>query len=606
MKQEKQLRILFTSVGRRVELMQSFRRAAEEKNIDLKIYGADITRDAPALFYCDEKRKVCKIREPQYIPQLLQICREDRIDLLIPTIDTDLLLLSQNKSKFEQLGTKVFISAEDKIALCRDKRYTADFYISCGVDSPKPVDKVEDYQGGFPAFIKPKDGSSSINAYRADTKEELLAFSEKVPGYIIQPFIDGREYTVDILCDFEGNPIYVTPRERLAVRSGEVLKTKITQDDKMIEESLHVIKGFCPCGPITLQLIREKNTGNDSFIEINPRFGGGAPLSMMAGADAARATLMLLLGEKIPYQEKAAGDGLIYSRFDQCVCIREEEQQNMAYQASIGIPEKEPQKKEQEKIIHPASSGLPNAQNRVSSSTHRFLYTPQSLSNTQNGVSGIIKSLLEADIYVSDIEAVILDLDDTLYNEIDYIKSGYRKIAEKYPNIPEAEQELWQYFKERKPAIDLFLKKHGLEADKEACLSCYRSQMPELILSEEHKNLLKKWRAEGKKLGIITDGRPEGQRNKIQALGLEELVDEIIITDELAGKNGDVRKFRKPAKPAFEIMQLRMEVPYEKMVYIGDNPSKDFFAPQELSMKTLWLQNEQGVYYHSADRDSAG
>jgi carbamoyl-phosphate synthase large subunit len=391
MKPSRQIRILFTSVGRRVELVQSFRRAAEKLQMDLKIYGADVTEDAPALFSCDEKRKVCRIREPQYIPQLLKICEEDRIDLLIPTIDTDLLILAQNKSKFEQIGTNVFISDEDKIALCRDKRYTADFYISCGVDSPRPVDNVENYQGGFPAFIKPKDGSSSVNAYRVDTQEELLALSEKVPDYIIQPFIDGREYTVDVFCDFEGNPVYITPRERLAVRSGEVLKTRITQDDRMIEESRNVIKGFCPCGPVTLQLIRENKTGNDYFIEINPRFGGGAPLSMMAGADAALATLRLILGEKVEYREKAAGDGLVYSRFDQCVCIREEDQQNT--------------------------------------------------------VSAIIKTLSEADIYVSDMKAVILDLDDTLYNEIDYIKSGYRNIAEKYPQIPEAEQELWQYFK---------------------------------------------------------------------------------------------------------------------------------------------------------------
>lgn len=85
-------------------------------------------------------------------------------------------------------------------------------------------------------------------------------------------------------------------------------------------------------------------------------------------------------------------------------------------------------------------------------------------------------------------------------------------------------------------------------------------------------------------------------RNKIAALGLEELVDEIIVTDELAGSGGDVKKFRKPAKIAFQMMQMRMGIPYEKMVYIGDNQSKDFKAPEELHMGTLWFQNKEGLY----------
>lgn len=538
MKTNKELRILFTSVGRRVELIQAFQHAAKTQGIILKIYGADITEDAPALFYCDKRRKVCKIREKEYIPQLLKICREDTIDLLIPTIDTDLLILAQKKEAFAQIGTKVLISSEDKIALCRDKRYTADFYIACNVLSPEPVDKVEDYQGNFPAFIKPRDGSSSVNAYRVNTLEELKIFSRKVPDYIIQPFIDGKEYTVDILCDFNGNPIYITPRERLAVRSGEVLKTRITQDDRMIEESLRVIKKFRPCGPITLQLIRETITKKDYFIEINPRFGGGAPLSIMANADAALALLLLLLGKKLSYQEKAADHGLIYSRFDQSVCVNKEEKKEL----------------------------------------------------------GIIKSFIEADSYVRDMKAIILDLDDTLYNEVDYIKSGYQKIAERYPKITGVQEELWQYFIEKKPAIDLFLKNHSMEQEKEECLKSYRNQMPNIVLPQEHKELLEKWRREGKKLGIITDGRPKGQRNKIAALGLETLVDEIIVTDELAGTNGDVRKFRKPEKLAFEMMQMRMGIPYEKMIYIGDNKQKDFQAPEKLHMKYLWFQNKEGMY----------
>lgn len=317
------MKILFTSVGRRVELMQAFKKAAKELGADLTIIGADISKTAPALFFCDEIKIVCKIHEPEYIPQLLKICEEEQVDCLIPTIDTDLMLLAENKKKFEAIGTKVLISAVEKVRICRDKRFTADYFISLGLKSPMPVDSVEKYAFGFPAFIKPKDGSSSINAYKVTNEEDLKAYAEKIADYIIQPFIAGREYTIDIFCDYEGNPVFITPRERMAVRAGEVSKTRICQDDVMIAEMKTLIADYKPCGQITVQLIQDENTGDNYYIEINPRFGGGAPLSIMAGADSAEAVIRMLKGEKLDYVEKAARDQAIYSRFDQSVCVFE-------------------------------------------------------------------------------------------------------------------------------------------------------------------------------------------------------------------------------------------------------------------------------------------
>lgn len=316
------MKILFTSVGRRVELVQAFKNAAAELNINLTIYGADFSDFAPALFFCDKRIRICKIRDEKYIPSLIDICRDEKIDALIPTIDTDLLVLSQNKSKFEEIGTKVLISAEDKIKVCRDKRDTAKFFQSIGLKSPLPVDDYKKYNLGFPAFIKPKDGSSSINAYKVNDASELKTYAKEVPDYIIAPFIEGTEYTIDAFCDLNGSPLLITPRIRLAVRSGEVLKTQIDQDEKIIDETKRIIDAFKPCGPITIQLIRQSSTGEDYFIEINPRFGGGAPLSMKAGADSSVALLKLLNNDNVEYQSLAAENGAIYSRFDQSIRVK--------------------------------------------------------------------------------------------------------------------------------------------------------------------------------------------------------------------------------------------------------------------------------------------
>lgn len=324
------MKVLFTCVGRRVELIQEFRKAANELNMDLTIIGVDIVSDAPALYFCDEAQIVCRIKEKNYIPKLLNICEVNNVDCLIPTIDTDLLLLAENKKRFEEIGTKVLISSADKVRLCRDKNYTADYFTSLGLKSPLPINSVRKFEQGiergevsFPAFIKPKDGSSSVNAYRVDNLDDLKLYADKIEDYIIQPYISGREYTIDIFCDYEGNPVYITPRERLVVRAGEVLKTRITQDDTIISEMLKLVANYKPCGQITVQLIQEEKTGDNYYIEINPRFGGGAPLSIKAGANSAKAVLKMLIGEQLLYQEKAARDGAVYSRFDQSVCVNE-------------------------------------------------------------------------------------------------------------------------------------------------------------------------------------------------------------------------------------------------------------------------------------------
>jgi len=316
------IRILFTSVGRRVELMQEFRSAAQELNKQIELYGADMTETAPALHFCDHTVIVPRIKDDAYIPTLLENCKKYHIDAVIPTIDTDLLLLAKAKGEFERIGTTVIVSDEDKIKLCRDKRLTSAYFVSVGLLAPMPVDDFQMYSGGYPAFIKPKDGSSSVFAYKVNSPEELESMAKQVPDYIIQPYIDGVEYTVDVFCDFNGNPVYITPRIRLATRSGEVLKTEIYQDETIISEIKQLLKDYRPCGAITVQLIRQKETNKDYYIEINPRYGGGAPLTMRAGANSAKAILRLLAGEQIGYQPYAAENNAVYCRFDQSIRVK--------------------------------------------------------------------------------------------------------------------------------------------------------------------------------------------------------------------------------------------------------------------------------------------
>jgi len=313
------MKIIFTSAGRRVELIEAFKKAADKLKIDLTIYGADITTTAPALHFCDKKVIVPRITEENYIPFLIDYCAKEAIDALIPTIDTDLLLLAQNRDKFK--NTKLILSNEDVITICRDKRKTVDCFIKAGVNSPVTVDDYTQYSLGYPAFIKPKNGSSSIFAYKVNDINELIDYTKIVPDYIVEPYVSGKEYTVDVLCDLKGNPIYITPRLRISTRSGEVSKTKIEQDDTIINETKKILDYLKPYGPVTIQLIKDSQTNRNFYIEINARFGGGAPITMDAGANSAEMILRLLNNEEISYQEKAAIDNVTYARYDQSIRV---------------------------------------------------------------------------------------------------------------------------------------------------------------------------------------------------------------------------------------------------------------------------------------------
>ena len=204
-----------------------------------------------------------------------------------------------------------------------------------------------------------------------------------------------------------------------------------------------------------------------------------------------------------------------------------------------------------------------------------------------------ITSITEVKKYLQGLKAVIFDLDDTLYSEKEYARSGYHAIANTLPQVEQLEEKLWTAFEQKKPAIDAVLIDVGIytEGLKQQCLSIYRSHQPAIHFYEGAKELLCQLRYDGYKLGVITDGRSEGQRAKIKALGLDELVDHIIITDELGGV-----EYRKPNKTAFVKIQELLDVPFEEMCYIGDNIKKDFVAPNMLGMRSIWFRNMDGLY----------
>lgn len=205
----------------------------------------------------------------------------------------------------------------------------------------------------------------------------------------------------------------------------------------------------------------------------------------------------------------------------------------------------------------------------------------------------VVHNVIEVMQYLDGLKAVIFDLDDTLYSEKEYVKSGYSAVSRVLKQINNVEEKLWQAFSENKNAIDEVLKKEGIYTEelKQQCLHTYRFHKPNIHFYDGVVDMLQKLRQHSFKVGIITDGRPEGQRAKIEVLELDKYVDKIIITDELSGI-----EYRKPNEKAFVLMKEFLKVEFREICYIGDNITKDFITPMKLGMKFIWINNKDGLY----------
>ena len=163
--------ILITSAGKRVVLVKIFQKTLKELGLDGKVYTVDMRPEmAPAGFVSEECIRVPRCTSPDYVDTLLRICQEKQIAIVVPTIDTELYVLAQNKARFEAQGVHLVISDAEFIKVCCDKRLTDSLFEDLGIAIPKHLDKDH---ASFPMFAKPYDGSLSVNTHVIKSEEEL-------------------------------------------------------------------------------------------------------------------------------------------------------------------------------------------------------------------------------------------------------------------------------------------------------------------------------------------------------------------------------------------------------------------------------------------------
>lgn len=280
------MNVLITSAGQRVSLVKFFKKELQLMYPNNSLYTADLNPTlAPACHISDGFFSVPRVDSDIYISSLLKICIDNNIGLIIPTIDTELLVLSQNIDLFRENKINIVVSDSFFVESCRDKRLTNIFFQNSAIDIPRQFNRGN---LSYPVFIKPCDGSLSKGIFIAysvnDIKEEHLN-NEKL---MFMEYINNNEYdefTVDCYYNKQSTLCCVVPRRRIVVRAGEVNKA-VTKKNRIVElfkSNLKYIKGARGC--LTIQVFYHKKSEKILGIEINPRFGGGYPLSYLAGAN---------------------------------------------------------------------------------------------------------------------------------------------------------------------------------------------------------------------------------------------------------------------------------------------------------------------------------
>ena len=303
--------------------MNCFRNAAEQLDVNLKVVAVDMDPSwSPACQGADYSHEVDRCTSHYYIEQVLEICHKHRVKLIVPTIDTELLIYAENRHVFEKAGVQLHLGSSEFVRVARDKALTAQILDRNGIPIPRtwnPEELLKDRQNLlFPLMMKPKGGSCSKGIEIVSSLEKLEENLKLRNDYLIQELCAGREYTVNCFYDRQGMCVACVPHFREFVRDGEVClaQTERIPEFTAISRQLgEIFNGIWGC--ICFQGFRQKDDSVRVF-EINARFGGGYPICDVAGGTFARWILQDLISETPDYHDEWK-EGVRMLRYDEAI-----------------------------------------------------------------------------------------------------------------------------------------------------------------------------------------------------------------------------------------------------------------------------------------------
>jgi carbamoyl-phosphate synthase large subunit len=333
----REINILITAASRRVALIQAFSHALKRLGLKGNVVATDMNPLSPGLYFGSKHYIVPLTTDPQYIPIIKSICFKERIHLLIPTIDDELPLFGKYSEEFLATGIRVAVSSENTSLVCNDKYSTSEFFSSRGIPFARTwLPEELDYPRlKYPLFLKPRIGRGSVGAYPIRNKNELQFFIKYVPNCIIQEYLFGKEYTIDLLADFSGNVISAVPRERMVIRSGVTDRGQTLNHPEMIRLAINAAQTLDLRGPANLQV--KMHGKKITLFEVNPRFSGGIPLTIAAGADFPAWLIEMCCGHRVRPCIGKFTSGLIMACYETAVFMPDDSGKEVRTSLSDGL-----------------------------------------------------------------------------------------------------------------------------------------------------------------------------------------------------------------------------------------------------------------------------
>jgi carbamoyl-phosphate synthase large subunit len=314
--------VLITAASRRVALTRAFKQALMRRGGG-RVIVTDVNPLSPAVQASDRAYQVPLASDPGYADEVLAICQAERVGLVIPTIDDELTLFGYAAAAFERAGVFVVVSPSDTTMLCSDKYQTCRTLAERGVSAaPSYLPSELPDDPAFPLFIKPRHGRGGIGATAARNRRELEFFLTYVDDPIVQQYLDGPEFTIDVLCDFAGRALSIVPRERVVIRAGVIDRGRTVNDPRLIALAQACVEALPFAGPINIQC---RIVGGIPIVfEINPRFSGGIALTIESGADFPSMLLTLAAGEAVPPSIGRFDAGLWMTSYEASMFVHED------------------------------------------------------------------------------------------------------------------------------------------------------------------------------------------------------------------------------------------------------------------------------------------
>ena len=315
------MNILITSAGTRGYLIKYFKKALKGKG---KIFAADCSKYAPALYNADNYFIVPAVSNKNYISELYKICLKNGVKGVISLNDVEIPLLAQYKSKFREKGVKLIVSDPETIDICYDKYKTFKFLEENRFPFPKTfislsevLMEIKSKAIKFPLLIKPRKGSAGVGIKEVFNINGLQnEFNEK-KNLIIQEFIQGDQYGIDVFSNSNLVPVSIFAKKVIRIRAGIADKEVTVYDAKMINYIRNLIGKLGLYGPGDIDLIKRRN--EYIVLEINTRFGGGYPLAHVVGANFPKKVIRLVNESLLEADFRRYPDNIVMMKQDEII-----------------------------------------------------------------------------------------------------------------------------------------------------------------------------------------------------------------------------------------------------------------------------------------------